>query len=54
MDVLWYIDDELARALFLRIASGGEVKMPVGDYGFSACLGWATDRCSVSWQISRG
>jgi predicted 3-demethylubiquinone-9 3-methyltransferase (glyoxalase superfamily) len=25
--------------------------MPVDDYRFSSCFGWATDRCGVSWQI---
>jgi predicted 3-demethylubiquinone-9 3-methyltransferase (glyoxalase superfamily) len=44
-------DDEQVRRLFDRIASGGDVKMPVDDYGFSSCFGWATDRYGVSWQI---
>jgi predicted 3-demethylubiquinone-9 3-methyltransferase (glyoxalase superfamily) len=25
--------------------------MPVGDYEFSPCVGWTTDRYGVSWQI---
>jgi predicted 3-demethylubiquinone-9 3-methyltransferase (glyoxalase superfamily) len=44
-------DDEQVRLLFSQIASDGDVKMPVGDYGFSSCFGWATDRYGVSWQI---
>jgi predicted 3-demethylubiquinone-9 3-methyltransferase (glyoxalase superfamily) len=44
-------DEEQVRLLFDQIASDGEVKMPVGDYGFSSCFGWATDRYGVSWQI---
>ena len=44
-------DDEQVRLLFSKIATDGDVKMPVGDYGFSACFGWATDRYGVSWQI---
>ena len=39
------------RDLFDQIASEGDVKMPVDDYGFSSCFGWATDRYGVSWQI---
>jgi predicted 3-demethylubiquinone-9 3-methyltransferase (glyoxalase superfamily) len=44
-------DEEQVRRLFDQIASDGDVKMPVGDYGFSSCFGWATDRYGVSWQI---
>ena len=44
-------DDEQVRHLFAQIASDGDVKMPVDDYGFSSCFGWATDRYGVSWQI---
>ena len=44
-------DDEQVRRLFDRIAADGEVTMPVADYGFSSCFGWAIDRYGVSWQI---
>jgi predicted 3-demethylubiquinone-9 3-methyltransferase (glyoxalase superfamily) len=44
-------NEEQVRLLFDQVASDGEVKMPVGDYGFSSCFGWATDRYGVSWQI---
>ena len=44
-------DEEQVRLLFAQIASEGDVKMPVADYGFSSCFGWATDRYGVSWQI---
>jgi predicted 3-demethylubiquinone-9 3-methyltransferase (glyoxalase superfamily) len=44
-------DEEQVRLLFAQIASDGDVKMPVDDYGFSSCFGWATDRYGVSWQI---
>ena len=44
-------DEEQVRLLFDQIASDGDVKMPVDDYGFSSCFGWATDRYGVSWQI---
>src|SRR5262245_51345585 len=44
-------DAQQVRLLFDRIASGGAVMMPVDDYGFSSCFGWAADRYGVSWQI---
>jgi predicted 3-demethylubiquinone-9 3-methyltransferase (glyoxalase superfamily) len=44
-------DEEHVRRLFDQVASDGDVKMPVDDYGFSSCFGWATDRYGVSWQI---
>ena len=44
-------DEDQVRALFDQVASGGAVMMPVGDYGFSSCFGWASDRYGVSWQI---
>jgi predicted 3-demethylubiquinone-9 3-methyltransferase (glyoxalase superfamily) len=43
--------EQEVRDLFGPIASEGDVKMPLGDYGFSSCFGWATDRYGVSWQI---
>jgi len=42
---------ELDRA-FERLAGGGDVKMPLADYGFSARFGWLTDRFGVSWQLN--
>jgi predicted 3-demethylubiquinone-9 3-methyltransferase (glyoxalase superfamily) len=45
-------DEEQVRLLFGKIASDGGVLMPVDDYGFSSCFGWATDRYGVSWQIA--
>jgi predicted 3-demethylubiquinone-9 3-methyltransferase (glyoxalase superfamily) len=45
-------DDETeVHRLFDAIAADGAVLMPIADYGFSACFGWATDRYGVSWQI---
>ena len=44
-------DEAQVRRLFGEIASDGDVKMPLDDYGFSSCFGWATDRYGVSWQI---
>jgi len=44
-------DEAQVRGLFQQIAAGGHVMMPVGDYGFSSCFGWAADRFGVSWQL---
>jgi predicted 3-demethylubiquinone-9 3-methyltransferase (glyoxalase superfamily) len=46
-------DDEQVRLLFDQIAAEGHVMMPVDDYPFSSCFGWATDRYGVSWQIGK-
>jgi predicted 3-demethylubiquinone-9 3-methyltransferase (glyoxalase superfamily) len=46
-------DEEQVRLLFDQIASDGNVMMPVDDYGFSSCFGWATDRYGVSWQMGK-
>jgi predicted 3-demethylubiquinone-9 3-methyltransferase (glyoxalase superfamily) len=54
MSIFVRCDDEgQVRLLFDQIASDGDVKMPVNDYGFSTCFGWATDRYGVSWQIGK-
>jgi predicted 3-demethylubiquinone-9 3-methyltransferase (glyoxalase superfamily) len=45
--------EEEVRRLFSELAAEGDVKMPLGDYGFSSCFGWTTDRYGVSWQIGR-
>ncbi len=44
-------DDAEVRAVFEPLAADGDVKMPIGDYGFSSCFGWVVDRYGVSWQI---
>ena len=46
-------DEEQVRSLFEQIASDGRVLMPLDDYGFSSCFGWAADRYGVSWQIGK-
>jgi predicted 3-demethylubiquinone-9 3-methyltransferase (glyoxalase superfamily) len=45
-------DEGEVRSLFEQLAEGGDVKMPVGDYGFSSCFGWTSDRYGVSWQVA--
>lgn len=37
---------------FEQLAEGGEVLMPVDDYGFSVRFGWLQDRYGVSWQLN--
>lgn len=37
---------------FQQLSAGGQVLMPLDDYGFSARFGWVTDRFGVSWQLN--
>lgn len=43
--------DELDAA-FAKLAEGGKVLMPLGNYGFSRRFGWCNDRFGVSWQLN--
>ena len=43
--------DELDRT-FATLSEGGEVMMPLNDYGFSTRFGWCADRFGVSWQLN--
>lgn len=43
--------DELER-IFTTLSDGGQVLMPLDNYGFSARFGWLNDRFGVSWQIN--
>ena len=42
---------ELERAFGL-LSEGGQVLMPLGNYGFSQRFGWVNDRFGVSWQLN--
>jgi len=44
-------NDELQR-LFDRLSDGGQVVMPLDDYGFSTLFGWVGDRYGVTWQLN--
>jgi predicted 3-demethylubiquinone-9 3-methyltransferase (glyoxalase superfamily) len=44
--------EELDRAFGL-LAEGGQVLMPLDNYGFSQRFGWVNDRFGVSWQLNR-
>jgi predicted 3-demethylubiquinone-9 3-methyltransferase (glyoxalase superfamily) len=39
-------------AAFARLAQGGQVLMPLDNYGFSKKFGWTNDRFGVSWQLN--
>jgi len=42
---------ELER-VFGILSNGGEVLMPLDNYGFSERFGWVNDRFGVSWQLN--
>ena len=44
-------DAELSR-VFAVLSEGGQVLMPLDDYGFSTRFGWVADRFGVSWQLN--
>lgn len=51
---LWFDCDtaeELER-IFSGLSDGGEVFMPLGDYGFSTRFGWVGDPYGVTWQLN--
>lgn len=37
---------------FSNLSSGGQVMMPLDDYGFSRRFGWGVDSFGVSWQLN--
>jgi predicted 3-demethylubiquinone-9 3-methyltransferase (glyoxalase superfamily) len=39
-------------AAFATLSAGGQVFMPLNNYGFSRRFGWCTDRFGVSWQLN--
>jgi predicted 3-demethylubiquinone-9 3-methyltransferase (glyoxalase superfamily) len=51
---LWIDCDDVAELerLFDRLSDGGNVFMPVDDYGFSRRFGWVGDRHGVTWQLN--
>lgn len=44
-------EDEIAR-LATALADGGEILMPLDNYGFSRRFTWVNDRFGVSWQLN--
>jgi predicted 3-demethylubiquinone-9 3-methyltransferase (glyoxalase superfamily) len=50
-----FVDCESAEELdaaFAGLSDGGQVFMPIDNYGFSRRFGWCTDRFGVSWQLN--
>lgn len=45
-------DDAQMERLFDALADGGQVHMPLGDYGFGRRFGWVEDRFGVSWLLN--
>ncbi|MEM7777408.1 MAG: VOC family protein [Pseudomonadota bacterium] len=43
--------EEIER-LSAALANGGEVLMPLDDYGFSRKFAWLNDKFGVSWQLN--
>lgn len=37
-----------------KLRDGGEVLMPLKNYGWSERYGWVTDRFGISWQLMKG
>ena len=37
---------------FEQLAAGGQVYMPIDNYGFSQRFGWVGDRFGVTWQLN--
>jgi predicted 3-demethylubiquinone-9 3-methyltransferase (glyoxalase superfamily) len=44
-------EEELER-VFGALSEGGQVLMPLDNYGFSQRFGWLNDRFGVSWQLN--
>lgn len=44
-------DEASARRIFDALATGGQVRMPMGKTFFSQCFGMAADRFGVGWMV---
>jgi predicted 3-demethylubiquinone-9 3-methyltransferase (glyoxalase superfamily) len=38
--------------VFGKLSEGGQILMPLDNYGFSQRFGWLNDRFGVSWQLN--
>lgn len=45
-------DEKEIRRLSAALGEGGEMLMPLDDYGFSRLFAWVQDRFGVAWQLS--
>ncbi len=46
--------EEELETLFNKLSDGGQVMMPLDNYGFSTRFAWVSDRFGVSWQLNDG
>ncbi len=44
--------EEEIEFLYKCLQEGGQVLMPLDDYGFSKKFGWVNDRFGISWQLN--
>jgi predicted 3-demethylubiquinone-9 3-methyltransferase (glyoxalase superfamily) len=44
-------EEDISR-LYAGLSDGGQVLMPLDNYGFSRRFGWVNDRFGVSWQLN--
>ncbi len=44
--------DAQIEELFAKFSEGGQVMMPLADYGFSRKFAWVSDRFGVSWRLN--
>jgi predicted 3-demethylubiquinone-9 3-methyltransferase (glyoxalase superfamily) len=45
-------DEAEVDRLAVALGDGGQVLMPIGNYGFSRRFAWVNDRFGVSWQVN--
>ncbi len=45
-------DEAQLRDMAGKLGNGGQVLMPIDNYGFSPLFTWINDRFGVSWQIN--
>ena len=44
--------EEEITTLFQKLSEGGDVMMPLGEYGFSKKFAWLADKYGLSWQLN--
>lgn len=45
-------DDKEIDSLFQKLSKGGNIMMPLDNYGFGKRFGWTADKYGVSWQLN--
>jgi len=45
-------DADAQQAAFDQLSEGGQIMMPMDDYGFSQRFAWIADQFGVSWQLN--